>query len=61
MFLIEIQVDELEHADDINSVLRAAEENGEIDFPFSVSEAVTGHTYDCNAEEETHASRTHKD
>lgn len=40
MFLIEIAVEELEHADDINAVLREAEENGELDFPFSVKEAV---------------------
>jgi len=41
MFVIEIKVEELEHAADINAVLREAEENGELDFPFSVKEAVS--------------------
>jgi len=56
MFLIEIKVDELGHADDINAVLREAEENGELDFPFSVKEAVSSEgIYRWNAEEKTNA------
>ena len=39
MFVIEIKVEELEHADDIHAVLRKAEEWGELDFPFLVKEA----------------------
>lgn len=52
MFLIEIRVAELEHADDINAVLREAEEKGELDFPFAVKEAVSADgIYRWNAKE----------
>lgn len=40
-FLIEIAVETLEHAAAINAVLRDAEENGTLEFPFSVKEAIS--------------------